>query len=168
MKSNHDLFEILKSENGKNLFREVVLTEYLNRSGAPILSLEDRFESAPYQHMNLEILSHRKLNLAYPNWLKFQQSYESLVNNIHYLVELPLDTPHHLLRDGLNESHSNIEDNHGYQLKFFTSIHYENSSVCFWLHTKDIAVGSNFIATTLVYSGFNDLFYFDPCGKCAQ
>jgi hypothetical protein len=165
METNNGLFKILDSENHKVLFRKLILTQILQN-----LNLEDEcnctlFDHFPYDVISLEILKERKMCLSYPNWLRFQHSTNPLANNIHWNVCVGKDTPHHLFRDGLNEANENILTQ-GFKLNFFTHVNEENSNAAFWLYTKETAEGTSFIATTMVFFGFNDLFLFDENGMC--
>ncbi|MEN9943803.1 MAG: hypothetical protein RLZZ91_1804, partial [Bacteroidota bacterium] len=69
------------------------------------------------------------------------------------------------LRDGVNEANTNILAQ-GFNLNFFTHANQGGSNTVFWLYTKETAGGISFIATTMLFFGFNDLFLFDENGMC--
>jgi hypothetical protein len=159
------MFEIFNSEKTKELFRNHVLPKMLNKVNPDNACNCNVFDEFPYALMGVEILDERKVFLTYPLWMKFQHSTYPLTNNIHWNVCVDKDTPHHLFRDGLNEANANISMQ-GYTLNFFTYMSEGDSNVAFWLYTKETAEGTSFIATTMVFFGFNNLFKFNDKGMC--
>jgi hypothetical protein len=165
METNNRLFKILDSERGKDLFRNHILSEILQKVNSGNACQCNAFENLNYKIIELAVLEERRTLLSFPVWLEFHKPIDALTNNIHWNVCVGKDTPHHLFRDGLNEANSNISTQ-GYNLNFFTHVNEGNSNAAFWLYTKETSEGTAFIATTMVFFGFNDLFLFSENGLC--
>jgi hypothetical protein len=165
MEAKSGLFQILYTERGKDLFRNQILTEILQKMNSENLCQCKVFEELKYKFLYLYELEDRRVNLSYTQWREFHKPTDALTNNIHWNVCVCKDTPHHLFRDGLNEANENISTQ-GYNLNFFTHVNEGNTNAAFWLYTKETAEGTSFIATTMVFFGFNDLFRFNEKGMC--
>ena len=120
-----------------------------------------------YKFIHLYELEDRRVNLFFKQWLQFHKLKDILTNNIHWNVCVERDTPHHLFRDGLNETNENILEQ-GYILKYFTHMNEGNSNVAFWLYTRETPDVTSFIATTMVFFDFNELFLFNEKGMSSD
>jgi hypothetical protein len=163
MEANNGLFKILDSEKGKDLFRSHILSEILQKVNKENSCQCSVFEELKYKFIDLDNLEDRRVLSSFPVWLEFHKPIDALTNNIHWNVCVERDTPHHLFRDGLNEANANISA-HGFNLIFFTHVNEGSSNAAFYLYTKETSEGSAFIATTMVFFGFTDLFLFDENG----
>jgi hypothetical protein len=165
METNNGFFKILDSEQGKELFRGHLLAEISQKVNHANSCQLNTFEDLKYKIIDLDILENRRVFFPFLSWLKFQHSTDPLANNIHWNVCVDKDIAHHVFRDGLNEAQENIL-NQGYNLNFFTHMNQGEANAAFWLYTKETTEGTSFIATTMVFFGFNDLFLFDENGMC--
>jgi hypothetical protein len=165
METNKEFFKILDWEKGKDLFRSHILSEILQKVNEENSCQCSVFEELKYKFIDLDNLEDRRVLSSFPVWLEFHKPSDLLTNNIHWNVCVDRDIAHHLFIDGLNEANANISAQ-GFNLNFFTHVNEGFSNVAFWLHTKETAEGTSFIATTMVFFGFNDLFLFDENGMC--
>jgi hypothetical protein len=165
METNKNTFSIFNSERTKDLFQDLVLPKMLQKVSNENGCNCKVFDEFSYSIISLSILDSRKIFLSYPLWLEFHKPSDPLTNNINWNVCVDRDIAHHLFRDGLNEANSNILAQ-GFNLNFFTHANQGDSNAAFWLYTKETAEGISFIATTMVFFGFNDLFLFDENGMC--
>lgn len=165
METNNGIFKILDSERGKDLFRNQILSKILQKVNSEKACQCNSFENLKYKFIELAVLEERSVISSFPVWLEFHKPTDPLTINIHWNVCVEKGTPHHLFRDGLNEANANISTQ-GYRLNFFTHVNEGDSNAAFWLYTKETAEGTSFIATTLVFFGFNDLFLFHEDGMC--
>jgi hypothetical protein len=165
METNNGLFKILDSEKGKDLFRSHIQSEILQKVNVENSCQCSVFEELKYKFIDLDNLEDQRVLSSFSVWLEFHRPSNPLTNNIHWNVRVDRDIAHHLFRDGVNEANENILTQ-GFNLIFFTHANQGDSNSAFWLYTKETAEGISFIATTMVFFGFNDLFLFDENGMC--